>query len=73
MLNNGFAETKTIAPGVNPPAIVIHPELGIGENPVKTHWHDSFWFEYVLNLVVFKWKCIKYKAKQHMMDQELNC
>ena len=47
MLNNGFAETKTIAPGVNPPAIVIHPELGIGKNPVKTHWHDSFWFEYV--------------------------
>ena len=47
MLDNGFAETKTIAPGVNPPAIVIHPELGIGKNPVKTHWHDSFWFEYV--------------------------
>ena len=50
MLDNGFAETKTIAPGVNPPAIVIHPELGIGKNPVKTHRHDSFWFEYVFEL-----------------------
>jgi hypothetical protein len=47
MLDNGFAETKIIAPGVKPPARGIHPELGIGENPVKTHWHNSFWFEYV--------------------------
>ena len=47
MLDNGFAETKIIVPGVKPPARVIHPELGIGENPLKTHWHNSFWFEYV--------------------------
>ena len=47
MLENGFAETKMIAPGVNPPARVYHPELGIGKNPVKTEWHDSFWFECV--------------------------
>jgi hypothetical protein len=47
MLENGFAETKMIAPGVNPPASVHHPELGIGKNPVKTEWHDSFCFEYV--------------------------
>ena len=47
MLDNGFAETKMIAPGVNPPARVLHPELGIGKNPVKTEWHDIFWYEYV--------------------------
>ena len=50
MLENGFAETKMIAPGVNPPARVYHPELGIGKNPVKTEWHDSFWFEYVFEI-----------------------
>ena len=42
MLNNGFAETRIIAPGVKPPARVIHPKLEIGENPVKTRWHNSF-------------------------------
>ena len=35
------AETN-IAPGVKPPARVIHPKLEIGENPVKTRWHNSF-------------------------------
>ena len=45
MLDNDYAETKTIAPGANPRDIVIHPKLGIGKNTVQTYWHDSFWFE----------------------------
>ena len=49
MLDDGFAETKTFAPGFHPLAIVFRPELGIVKNSVQKH----------LNLVVFKWKCIK--------------
>ena len=40
MLSNGFAETKTLAPGEKPPARVFQPELGIGTEPKQTEWGD---------------------------------
>ena len=45
MLDNGFAETKTVDFGANSPAIVIFPELGIEKIPVKTNWHYIYWLQ----------------------------
>ena len=46
MADNGWPEVKQIAPGVIPPEKVLHPELGIGDNPTKIERHGVTWFEY---------------------------
>ena len=61
MLENSFAEAKFVAPGVNPPARVFHPELGIGKNTVKTEWHDSFWYEYIFEASNFQMEMYQVK------------
>ena len=47
MLDNGYAETKKIAPGETPPASVYHTELGIGSTPRQRKWGDRVGIEYV--------------------------
>ena len=46
MADNGWPETKQIAPGVISPERVLHPELGIGDIPKKIERHRVTWFEY---------------------------
>ena len=71
MLDNGFAETNIIAPGVKPPARVIHPKLGIGENPVKHTGTTASGLNMYFNLVMFKWKCTKYKTEMQNILKSL--
>ena len=46
MGNNGYPEIKVIDPGVTPPARVINPELGIGDNLEKTDLWGATWWKY---------------------------
>ena len=50
MLENGYAETKLIAPGETPPARFFHPELRIGTQPRQSEWGDRVWIEYVFEV-----------------------
>ena len=50
MLDNGYAETKTITAGEKPPARVFHPELRMGTEPRQTEWGDRVWIEYVFEV-----------------------
>ena len=50
MLDNGYAETKTIPAGEKPPARVFHPELRMGTEPRQTEWGDRVWIEYVFEV-----------------------
>ena len=50
MLDNGYAETRTISSGEKPPARVFHPELRMGTNPRRTEWGDRVWIEYVFEV-----------------------
>ena len=50
MLDNGYAETRTISSGEKPPARVFHPELRMGTNPKRTEWGDRVWIEYVFEV-----------------------
>ena len=44
---NGYAETREIAPDEAPPARVYHPELGVGSEPRRTKWRDKVFIEYI--------------------------
>ena len=46
MLDNGYAETRTIPAGVKPPARVFHPELRMGTQPRQTEWGDRVWIKW---------------------------
>ena len=46
MAHNCWPEVKQIAPVVIPPERVLHPELGRGDNPIKTERHGVTWFHY---------------------------
>ena len=50
IIENGFAETRLISPGEKPPALVYHPELGMGREPRQTEWKDKVWIEYVFEV-----------------------